>query len=82
MIVNNHGQIIGDDGIIWRRYRTSFYSVEPVGYFIEPVGKTWEVFRKNKSSYPPVPFVRQVIGTGSILQCMCIAEIYQIKRTT
>lgn len=80
--VNEHGQIIGDAGMYWLRDVRGFYSLDPRGYFIEAVRyRVWELFRKTASSYPEkVPFVRQVIGRGSFVDCMRIAEIYEIRR--
>jgi hypothetical protein len=80
--VNKHGQIVADDGITWLRDVSGFYSVEPVGYFIELLDHhRWEVFRKTTSSYPEkIPFVRQRLGNGSLNDCMRVAEIYQIRR--
>lgn len=80
MIVNNRGQIIGDDGISWLRDYKGLFSVEPRGYFIELLDGKWQLFRKTKSSYQPIPYVRQILTTGSIAQCMLIAEIYEIRR--
>lgn len=82
IIVNEHGQIIGDNGIAWLRDHKGLYSIDPRGYFIELQndGITWCLFRKTKSSYEKVSYVRQVLGTGSIVHCMSVAEIYEIKR--
>lgn len=81
MIVNERGQIIGDSGIAWCKDVNGLYSIDPVGYFIELTDKRiWMLFRKTESSYYKIPFVRQIVITGSIDQCLRIAEIYEIRR--
>jgi hypothetical protein len=81
MIVNERGIIVGDDGIIWRRDSKGLFSLDPRGYFIERLSDniTWTLFRKTKSSYFKVPYVRQVLTIGSISQCFHVAEIYDIR---
>lgn len=78
---NEHGQIIGDQGIRWQRSADVITSYDPIGYFIDRQGAQWELFRKTKSSYPEkVPFVRQRLMRGTVLACIQAAEIYDIRR--
>lgn len=81
MIVNERGQIIGDSGISWCKDIDGLYSIDPTGYFIELSDEgVWRLFRRTKSSYYKIPFIKQIIITGSIEQCIRIAEIYEIRR--
>ncbi len=83
MIVNEHGQIIADEGITWNSDGLGLHSLDPRGYYIQLLDNyiTWCLFRKTRSSYQEVvPYIKQILTTGSLSHCIRVAEIYEIKR--
>lgn len=81
MVVNERGQIIGDNGILWLNDSKGYWSCDPSGYRIEPARDDpikWELFLSSFSCRKAHTYI---FKSFTATDCMRVAEIYQVRRT-